>query len=47
MWFAEARRPRRLGLRAELGMSMRDGGFSFDEDRRLVPVASASLLYLF
>jgi len=37
----------RLGLRAEGGVSLRTGGFNFDEDRRLVPTAAISLAYLF
>jgi len=37
----------RLGLRAEGGLSMRSGGFTFDEDRRIVPTAAVSLAYLF
>jgi hypothetical protein len=48
MWFADPRRPQRLGLRAEAGLSVRDGGFSFDdEERRRTPTAAVSLLYLF
>lgn len=37
----------RIGLRAEGGVSMRTGGFNFDEDRRIVPTAALSLAYLF
>lgn len=37
----------RMGLRAEGGVSMRTGGFSFDEDRRMVPTAAVLLTYLF
>lgn len=37
----------RMGLRAEGGVSMRSDGFSFDEDRRVVPTAAVSLAYLF
>lgn len=37
----------RLGFRAEGGVSMRTGGFNFDEDRRIVPTAAVSLAYLF
>jgi hypothetical protein len=37
----------RIGIRAEGGVSMRDGGFNFDEDRRIVPMAAVSLAYLF
>lgn len=43
-WFG---RRRNFGFRAEGGISVRDGGFSYDEDRRIVPSAAASLLYLF
>lgn len=44
-WFNS--RPRRLGLRTEVGFSVRDGGFDLSEGRRTVPVASASLVYIF
>jgi hypothetical protein len=47
MWFPDSRQARRFGLRAEAGLSVRDGGFSFDEDRRMVPFAAVSFLYLF
>lgn len=43
-WFG---RRRNVAFRAEAGLSVRDGGFSFDEDRRIVPAVAASLLYLF
>jgi len=44
LWFG----PRRTaGLRLEGGLSLRDGGFSFDEGRRVVPSAAASLVFLF
>jgi hypothetical protein len=43
-WFG---RRRNVGFRAEGGVSIRDGGFSPDEDRRMAPFAGASLLYLF
>jgi hypothetical protein len=43
-WFG----PRRTaGLRVEAGVSLRDGGFSYDDDLRLVPTVAASFLYLF
>jgi hypothetical protein len=43
-WFG----PRRTaGLRVEGGVSIRDGGFSYDDERRVVPSAAASFLYLF
>ncbi|MEO7274970.1 MAG: hypothetical protein ABIX28_24910 [Vicinamibacterales bacterium] len=45
-WWLSSR-PRRLGIRGEAGISIRDGGFDFREGRRTVPVASASLVYLF
>ena len=38
---------RRVGLRAEGGVSMRNGGFNFDQNRRMVPTAAVSLAYLF
>jgi hypothetical protein len=44
-WFSA--RPRRLGIRGEAGVSLRDGGFDFRQGRRAVPIASASLAYLF
>ncbi|HJR59788.1 MAG TPA: hypothetical protein VJ813_10330 [Vicinamibacterales bacterium] len=44
MWFGTLRR---FGLRAEGGLSVRDGGFSYDDDRRIAPTAAVSLLYLF
>jgi hypothetical protein len=44
-WFSS--RPRRLGIRGEAGVSLRDGGFDFRKGRRAVPIASASLAYLF
>jgi opacity protein-like surface antigen len=45
IWFSD--RPRRLGVRGEAGVSIRDGGFDFRDGRRTVPIASASLVYLF
>jgi hypothetical protein len=45
IWTGAGRR--RLGIRAEGGLSMRSGGFNFDEDRRVVPTAAVSLAYLF
>jgi hypothetical protein len=44
-WFGEMRR--RFGIRADVGVDVRDGGFDFKEGRRTVPTAGASLLYLF
>lgn len=44
LWFG----PRRTaGLRLEGGVSVRDGGFSYEDERRIAPVAAASFLYLF
>jgi len=44
-WFG---RERKLGFRAEAGISVRDGGLTLDQDGvRGVPIAAASLLYLF
>lgn len=40
-------RLRRWGWRAEAGISVRDGGFSFEDDVRVAPGAAFSLLYLF
>lgn len=44
---ARVGRLRNWGWRAEAGISVRDGGFSFDDDVRIVPSAAFSLLYLF
>jgi hypothetical protein len=45
LWFGQSRR--RFGVRGEAGVSIRDGGFEFDEALRTVPIAAASLIYLF
>ena len=45
LWFG--RGAKRFGVRADVGVAMRDGGFDFSEDRRTVPTAGFSLLYLF
>jgi len=45
VWFSD--RPRRLGFRADIGASIRDGGVDFDPGRRTVPTAGVSLAYLF
>jgi hypothetical protein len=37
----------RMGVRAEAGMSIRDGGFDFEEKRRLVPFAAGSFMWAF
>ena len=44
-WFGRARR--RFGLRGEAGMSITDGGFDFKDEPRVLPIASARLIYLF
>jgi hypothetical protein len=44
-WFGNARR--RFGLRGDAGISVRDGGFDFEDGIRTVPVFSGSLIYLF
>jgi hypothetical protein len=44
-WFGNARR--RLGLRGDAGMSLRDGGVDPDGGFRPVPFGGASLVYLF
>jgi hypothetical protein len=37
----------RFGLRGEAGLSRTDGGFDFSDKSRVVPIVSASLVYLF
>jgi hypothetical protein len=44
-WFGEGRG--RFGFRGEVGISIRDGGFDFEETRRVVPIAAGSLVYTF
>ena len=44
-WFGES--SRRLGLRADVQVSMRKGGVDFGTTRRAVPAASLGLAYLF
>lgn len=44
-WFGAARK--RFGVRGEAGVSMRDGGFDFEDKRRMLPIAAASVIYLF
>jgi hypothetical protein len=38
---------RRIGVRGEAGLSVRDGGFDFEEKRRAVPVVAGSVFWLF
>lgn len=45
IWFG--RGGRKLGLRAEGGVSVIEGGFSFEEGTRTVPTAAIGLSYLF
>ena len=44
-WFGQG--SRRFGARGDVGISVRDGGFDFDEGARLVPVVSGSLVFAF
>jgi hypothetical protein len=45
LWFGQRRR--RVGVRGEVGVALREGGSDFSDGRRTVPTAGASLLYLF
>jgi hypothetical protein len=45
-WWLGAGRSR-WGIRAEGGVSIRDGGFDFKDGKRAVPVAAGSLIYVF
>jgi hypothetical protein len=36
-----------MGVRAEAGFSIRDGGFDFEKKRRIVPVAAGSFVWAF
>ncbi|HET7217863.1 MAG TPA: outer membrane beta-barrel protein [Vicinamibacterales bacterium] len=38
---------RRVGVRAEAGLSVRDGGFDFQDKRRTVPVAGGFVFWVF
>jgi hypothetical protein len=44
-WFGSGRR--RLGLRAEVGLSAREKGFDDEEKRRMLPLALGGLTFLF
>ena len=44
-WFGERRRG--VGVRAEAGVSIRDGGFDFKDGQRIVPTAGGFLFYAF
>ena len=37
----------RVILRGEAGVSIRDGGFNLGDGSRTVPIAAASIIYLF
>jgi len=45
VWFGSARR--RLGIRGDAGLAIRDGGVDPETNLRAVPIAGASLIYLF
>jgi hypothetical protein len=38
---------RRAGIRGDVGISIRDGGFDFEEKRRVVPEAGGSFVWVF
>ena len=38
---------RRFGVRGDAGISIRDGGFDFEDSRRVVPIVAGSLVYTF
>ena len=44
-WFGEG--GRRFGVRGEVGISIRDGGFDFKDSQRVVPVVGGSVIYTF
>lgn len=44
-WFGQG--SRRFGLRGEVGISIRDGGFDFKDGQRVVPTAGGSLIVAF
>jgi hypothetical protein len=44
-WFGSGRK--RAGLRGDLGVSMREKGADFSDNRRMLPTAGVSFLYLF
>jgi hypothetical protein len=46
LWLGGGRR-RRVGVRTQATLSVREGGFDFEEDRRVLPTLSASVIYLF
>ena len=44
-WFGQGRR--RVGVRGEAGISIRDGGFDFKDGQRIVPTVGGFLFYSF
>jgi hypothetical protein len=44
-WFGQG--GRRFGVRGEVGISIRDGGFDFKDGQRVVPVVGGSVIYTF
>ncbi len=44
-WFGQGRRG--LGVRGDVGISIRDGGFDFKDSLRVVPIVAGSLIYTF
>ena len=45
LWFGTG--AHHVGLRAEAGVTQRNGGFDFSDDKRMLPTAGASVVYLF
>lgn len=45
VWLTQGRR--RAGLRGDVGLSIRDGGFASETGRRTLPTAGASVIFLF
>ena len=44
-WVSRGRR--RIGVRGDAGVTVRDRGFDFEEKRRVLPTAGASMIFLF
>ena len=44
-WFGHGRRG--FGMRGDVGISIRDGGFDFKDGLRVVPIVAGSLIYTF
>ena len=45
LWFGQGKH--RLGLRTDVGVSVRNGGADISDSKHTVPTASVSLAYLF